>query len=162
MIQSTFGRASDNNNSSVEIVSEKDGQLLGSYTIYIGGDVLVAPGPVDPSIGVGEDTKGRDAIGMSIFIGAICEAAGISCDVGLIKNGLAVVLSVGMAMLPIIYTKGRASTGAIGLAVVFFLFGTIIATLLVGFPLWLLGVMLFGLFLLCGLAVYVRLSGLKT
>lgn len=152
----------DNNNSSLEIISEADGQFLASYTLYVAGDVLATPGPVDSSIGVGEDTSGQDHVGITIFVGAICEAAGMRCDIGLIKTGFTIILALAGAVMPIIYTKGRASTGSVGLSVVFFLFGLILGALLVGFALWIVGVVLFAVFLLAGLAIYGRMSALRT
>ena len=145
-----------NNNSSLEVISQQNGQLLASYTLSVAGDVLATPGPVQPSIGVGEDTSGEDHVGITILFGAICEAAGMRCDTGLIKTGFTIVLALAGAVVPIIYTRGRASTGSVGLSVVFFLFGLILGALLVGFALWILGVALFGLFLLAGLAGYTR------
>ena len=151
-----------NNNSSLEVISQQNGQLLASYTLYVAGDVLATPGPVQPSIGVGEDTSGEDHVGLTIFVGAICEAAGMRCNTGLIKTVFTIVLALAGAVIPIIYTKGRASTGSVGLSVVFFIFGLILGALMVGFDLWIVGVVLFGLFLLAGLAIYTRMSALRT
>ena len=152
----------DNNNSSLEIISEADGQFLASYTLYVAGDILATPGPVEPSIGVGEDASGQDHVGITIFVGAICEAAGMRCDSGLIKTGFTIILALAGAVMPIIYTRGRASTGSVGLSVVFFLFGLILGALLVGFALWIVGVVLFAVVLLAGLAIYGRMSALRT
>ena len=76
-------------------------------------------GPVPP--------QEEDHIGVGIFVSELCEAMNFDCDVGLARNGVGVLGSLGMFAGATQVARGRANPFLIGIGVVLFLIGLVLS-----------------------------------
>ena len=122
--------------SSLEIVSEgPDQTVLARYTLNISRS-----GSADEPDAIGLPTRTFDPrpspIGLDIFFGAVCRAAGVSCDLSRIENIVGLVLASAIALIPLGVSRGRPEPIVISLSAVMLLFGLAAAYFLVGTGLW--------------------------
>ena len=145
-------------NSLVRVLRTSDDTEMSLYSIHARGETAVEVARVPAATGASDDVSERDAIGLTIFISAICSAAGMSCDAGVLKNTFALVGSALLAIVPTLAAGGRVSTPGIGLGLVMFAFGLAGSYLLVGLPLWMLALLIVALVVAAGLGIMMRVA----
>ena len=145
-------------NSLLRVLRSSDDTEMALYSIHARGETAVEVARVPAATGASDDVSERDAIGLTIFISAICSAAGMGCDAGLIKNTLALVGSALLAIVPTLAAGGRVSTPGIALGLVMFAFGLAGSYLLVGLPLWMLALLIVALVVAAGMGIMMRVA----
>ena len=145
-------------NSLVELLRESDDALMAKYSIHVRGETAVSPERVPAPTGASDDVSERDVVGLTILVAALCEAIGISCDAGLVKNTVALVGSAFLGILPTLAAGGRVSTPGIALGVVIFTLGMMLGYLLVGLPLWMPALAVVALVIAAGMGLLMRVG----
>ena len=146
-------------NATLQVVNEADGALLAEYTIFVAGAGLVAPAGTVPGPGIPQD---QDHIGVGIFVSALCDAMNFDCDVGLVRNGVGVLGSLGMFACATQVARGRANPFLIGIGVALFLIGLVLANELMGVPIYWAGIGFISVFLVALVGAVVKFRRLKT
>ena len=145
-------------NSLVRVLRTSDDTEMALYSIHARGETAVEVARVPATAGASDDVSERDEIGLTIFISAICSAAGMSCDAGVLKNTLALAVSGLLAIVPTLAAGGRVSTPGIALGLVMFAFGLAGSYLLVGLPLWMLALLIVALVVAAGMGIMMRVA----
>ena len=146
-------------NATLQVVNETDRALLAQYTIFVAGAGPVAPAGTVPGPDEGQD---EDHIGVGIFVSALCEAMNLKCDVGLARNGVGVLGSLGMFACAAQVARGRVNPFLVGIGVALFLIGLVLANSLMGVPLYWAGIGLISIFLVAFVGFVVKFRKLKT
>ena len=146
-------------NATLQVVNEADRSLLAQYTIFVAGAELVAPAGTVPGPGT---PQGKDHIGVGIFVSSLCEAMNLDCDVGLARNGVGVLGSLGMFAGATQVARGRANPLLIGIGVALFLIGLVLANELMGVPLYWAGIGFISVFLVALVGFVVKFRKLRT
>ena len=146
-------------NATLQVVNEADRALLAQYTIFVAGAAPVAPAGTVPGPGATQD---KDHIGVGIFVSALCEAMNLDCDVGLARNGVGVLGSLGMFAGATQVARGRANPFLIGIGVALFLIGLVLANELMGVPLYWAGIGFISIFLVALVGTVVKFRRLRT
>ena len=146
-------------NATLQVVNEADRALLAQYTIFVAGAAPVAPGGTVPGPGATQD---KDHIGVGIFVSALCDAMNLDCDVGLARNGVGVLGSLGMFAGATQVARGRANPFLIGIGLALFLIGLVLANELMGVPLYWAGIGFISVFLVALVGFVVKFRQLKT
>ena len=146
-------------NATLQVVNEADSALLAQYTIFVAGAGAVAPDGTVPGPGTPQD---EDHIGVGIFVSALCEAMNLDCDVGLARNGVGVLGSLGMLAGATQVARGRANPFLIGIGVALFLIGLVLANELMGVPIYWAGIGFISVFLVALAAAVVKFRKLRT
>ena len=146
-------------NATLQVVNEADRALLAQYTIFVAGAAPASPGGTVPGPGATQD---KDHIGVGIFVSALCEAMNLDCDVGLARNGVGVLGSLGMFAGATQVARGRANPFLIGIGVALFLIGLVLANELMGVPIYWAGIGFISVFLVALVGFVVKFRQLKT
>ena len=146
-------------NATLQVVNEANRVLLAQYTIFVSGAGLVAPEGKVPGPGKPKD---KDHIGVGIFVSALCDAMNLECDVGLARNGVGVLGSLGMFACAAQVARGRTNSFLIGIGVALFLIGLVLANELMGVPLYWAGIGFIMVFMVALVAFVVKLRRLRT
>ena len=145
-------------NSLVRVLRSSDDTEMALYSIHARGETAVEVSRIPAATGASDDVSERDEIGLTIFISAICSAAGMSCDAGVLKNTFALAVSGLLAIIPTLAAGGRVSTPGIALGLVMFAFGLAGSYLLVGLPLWMLALLIVALVVAAGMGIMMRVA----
>ena len=146
-------------NATLQVVNEADRALLAQYTIFVAGAGTVAPAGTVPGPGTPQD---EDHIGVGIFVSALCEVLNFDCDVGLARNGVGVLGSLGMFAGATQVARGRANPFLIGIGVALFLIGLVLANELMGVPIYWAGIGFISVFIVALAAAVVKFRKLRT
>ena len=146
-------------NATLQVVNEADSSLLAQCTIFVAGAGTVAPAGTVPGPGPPQD---EDHIGVGIFVSALCEATNFDCDVGLVRNGVGVLGSLGMFACATQVARGRANPFLIGIGVALFLIGLVLANELMGVPIYWAGIGFISVFMVALAASVVKFRKLRT
>ena len=146
-------------NATLQVVNEADSSLLAQYTIFAAGAGTVAPAGTVPGPGTRQD---EDHIGVGIFVSALCEVLNFECDVGLARNGVGVLGSLGMFAGATQVARGRANPFLIGIGVALFLIGLVLANELMGVPIYWAGIGFISVFMVALAASVVKFRKLRT
>ena len=146
-------------NATLQVVSEADGALAAQYTIFVSGAGAVAPDGTVPGPGT---VKDKDYIGVGLFVSALCGAADLDCDVGLARNGVGVLGSLGMFACAAQVARGRTNPFLVGIGVALFLIGMVLANELMGVPLYWAGIGLISVFMVALVSIVVKFRKLRT
>ena len=146
-------------NATLQVVNEADRALLAQYTIFVAGAGTVAPAGTVPGPGTPQD---EDHIGVGIFVSALCEALNFDCDVGLARNGVGVLGSLGMFAAATQVARGRSNPFLIGIGVALFLIGLVLANELMGVPIYWAGIGFISVFLVALVGAVVKFRKLRT
>ena len=146
-------------NATIEIIKQSDYSLLGRYGIFVSGGPVQQPGAVGGPPGY--QPPGRDHLGIEVVAGALCSALNISCNTGLIKNGIGLFGSLVMFAAPTGVARGRPSGFSIGIGLVLFIVGLLLANQLIGMPLWWGGIGIIALFGIAAVGIFVKLRRLR-
>ena len=146
-------------NATLQLVNEADGGLLAQYTIFVAGAGAVAPDGTVPGPGTPQD---EDHIGVGIFVSALCEAMNLDCDVGLVRNGVGALGSLGMFAGATQVARGRANPFLIGIGVALFLIGLVLANELMGVPIYWAGIGFISVFMVALVAAAIKFQRLRT
>ena len=146
-------------NATLQVVNEADGGLLAQYTIFVAGAGVVAPDGTVPGPGTPQDA---DHIGVGIFVSALCEAMNLDCDIGLARNGVGALGSLGMFAGATQVARGRANPFLIGIGVALFLIGLVLANELMGVPIYWAGIGFISVFLVALVAAAIKFQRLRT
>ena len=146
-------------NATLQVVNEGDSALLAQYTIFVAGAGTVAPAGTVPGPGTPQE---EDHIGVGIFVSELCEAMNFDCDVGLARNGVGVLGSLGMFAGATQVARGRANPFLIGIGVVLFLIGLVLANELMGVPIYWAGIGFISVFLVALVGAVVKFRKLRT
>ena len=146
-------------NATLQVVNEADGALLAQYTIFVAGAGVVAPDGTVPGPGTPQNA---DHIGVGIFVSALCEAVNIDCDVGLARNGVGALGSLGMFAGATQVARGRANPFLIGIGVALFLIGLVLANELMGVPIYWAGIGFISVFMVALVAAAIKFQRLRT
>ena len=146
-------------NATLQVVNEADGGLLAQYTIFVAGAGVVAPDGTVPGPGTPQD---EDHIGVGIFVSALCEAMNLDCDVGLVRNGVGALGSLGMFAGATQVARGRANPFLIGIGVALFLIGLVLANELMGVPIYWAGIGFISVFMVALVAAAIKFQRLRT
>ena len=146
-------------NATLQVVNEGDSALLAQYTIFVAGAGTVAPAGTVPGPGTPQE---EDHIGVGIFVSELCAAMNFDCDVGLARNGVGVLGSLGMFAAATQVARGRASPFLIGIGVVLFLIGLVLANELMGVPIYWAGIGFISVFLVALVGAVVKFRKLRT
>ena len=146
-------------NATLQLVNEADGGLLAQYTIFVAGAGVVAPDGTVPGPGTPQDA---DHIGVGIFVSALCEAMNLDCDVGLVRNGVGALGSLGMFAGATQVARGRANPFLIGIGVALFLIGLVLANELMGVPIYWAGIGFISVFMVALVAAAIKFQRLRT
>ena len=146
-------------NTTLQVVNESDSALVAQYTIFVAGTGSAAPAGTVPGPGTPQD---EDHMGVGIFVSALCEALNFDCDVGLARNGVGVLGSLGMFAAATQVARGRSNPFLIGIGVALFLIGLVLANELMGVPLYWAGIGFISVFLVALVGTVVKFRKLKT
>ena len=146
-------------NATLQVVNEADGGLLAQYTIFVAGAGVVAPDGTVPGPGTRQD---KDHIGVGIFVSALCEAMNLDCYVGLVRNGVGALGSLGMFAGATQVARGRANPFLIGIGVALFLIGLVLANELMGVPIYWAGIGFISVFMVALVAAAIKFQRLRT
>ena len=146
-------------NATLQVVNEADGGLLAQYTIFVAGAGAVAPDGTVPGPGTPQD---KDHIGVGIFVSALCEAMNLDCDVGLARNGVGALGSLGMFAGATQVARGRANPFLIGIGVALFLIGLVLANELMGVPIYWAGIGFISVFMVALVSAAIKFQRLRT
>ena len=146
-------------NATLQVVNEADSVFVAQYTIFVAGAAPVGPSGTVPGPGA---TKDKDHIGVGIFVSALCDAMNLDCDVGLARNGVGVLGSLGMFACATQVARGRVNPFLIGIGVVLFLIGLVLANELMGVPLYWAGIGFISVFLVALVGIVVKFRRLRT
>ena len=146
-------------NATLQVVNEADRALLAQYTIFVAGAGTVAPTGTVPGPGTPQE---EDHIGVGIFVSALCEAMNFDCDVGLARNGVGVLGSLGMFAAATQVARGRSNPFLIGIGVALFLIGLVLANELMGVPIYWAGIGFISVFLVALVGAVVKFRKLRT
>ena len=149
----------DGFNATLQVGRESDGVFMAQYTIFVSGAGEVAPDGTVPGPG---DSKDQDHIGVGIFVSALCDAMNLECDVGLARNGVGVLGSLGMFACAAQVARGRTNAFLVGIGVALFLIGLVLANELMGVPLYWAGIGFISVFMVALVAVVVKARKLRT
>ena len=148
---------SGSTNSIVEVLRVSDDALLTRSQIYVPGSrrasvpraALTNPGIRLPEEAVQE----LDYIGFGVLVGALCQALGVGCDIGLLKQGFLLLVTGLVTVLPTLRAGGRTSSAGLGIGLSFGCFTLMLGYILLGTSAWyaLIGILV--LTILAGLAV---------
>ena len=142
-------------NTTLQIIAQ-GGDLVGEYPVYVRGGPVPTPGTAVISQGIGQDVSKRDLIGLSIVVGVVCGGFGVGCDVDLITNLIVTVVAVGVMAFLLQRSRGAATSMGIGVAAAFAVVALMLGHLWVGFPLWLVGIVLIAILAVGGVAWVVK------
>ena len=142
-------------NTTLQVISQ-GGDLVGEYPVYVRGGPVPAPAASVISQGVGQDVSKRDLIGLSIVVGVVCGGFGVGCDVDLVTNLIVTVAAVGVMAFLLRRSRGAATSMGIGVAAVFGLVALMLGHLWVGFPLWVVAIVLIAILAVGGVAFVVK------
>lgn len=148
-------------NSVVEVLNEDTNAILDRGQIFVSAGPIPTPGPVRTAPTLIKDQReidARDVLGLSIFISAVCEAAGVGCKVSLMKNLAAAMAAAAVGILPTLVAGGRVSTASLGIGVSFLILGLIAGYILVGLPLWLAMTTMLFMFGMAGLGILLKIG----
>ena len=142
----------------IEVVRESDFSLLASYGIYVSGGPVAAPDGVASPTADDDDYTGRgpDRIKFGVFVQVVCDAAGTSCDINMITDGVGALLAGGMFLAPTGVSRGRVSAYSSGIGIALAIIGLFLWHALAGMPLWYSAVPLVGVAFLAGVMVYLK------
>ena len=146
-------------NATLQVVNEADRALLAQYTIFVAGAGTVAPAGTVPGPGTPQE---EDHIGVGIFVSALCEVLNLDCDVGLARNGVGVLGSLGMFAGATQVARGRSNPFLIGIGVALFLIGLVLANELMGVPIYWAGIGFISVFLVALVGAVVKFRKLRT
>ena len=128
-------------NSTLRVYRESSNTETAQYSMIISGDLLTigganpTPGPsVGPQFEYGFGQR-PDAIGITLATKEVCGAAGISCNVNLIKDALGLIMAVGVFLGIAAVGKGQ-STFLYGIGFALAIVTLLLGYLLIGLPLW--------------------------
>ena len=142
-------------NTTLRVIAE-GGDLLAEYPIFVRGGLVPTPGPAGVIQGVGEDVSKRDLLGVGIILSVVCGGFGVGCDTDLITNLLVTVAAVGVMAFLLRRSRGGATSMSVGVAAAFGLLVLMLGYLWLGFPLWLVGIVLTAVLAVGGLAAVVK------
>ena len=118
----------------LQVLRESDRALLATYSIRIAGAMAPTPAPV-PGPGVTPPAD-VDRLQLGELIEVVCDAANISCNVGLLRNGLGALVSGGLFLVPTAVSRGRTSAYSAGIGLALCIIGLFLGHLMIGMPLW--------------------------
>ena len=142
-------------NTTLTVISD-GGDLLAQYSVYVRGGPVPTPGPAMVSQGVGADVSKRDELGFGIILGVVCGGFGVGCDTGLITVLVVIVGAVIVMAFLLRRSRGAATSMSVGVAATFALLVLMLGYLWLGFPLWLVVLVLIPVLAVGGIAAVVR------
>ena len=132
------------------------GDLLAQYSVYVRGGPVPTPVPAAVSQGVGADVSKRDELGFGIILGVVCGGFGVGCDTDLITILVVIVGAVIVMAFLLRRSRGAATSMSVGVAATFALLVLMLGYLWLGFPLWLVVLVLIPVLAVGGIAAVVR------
>ena len=142
-------------NTTLTVISD-GGDLLAQYSVFVRGGPVPTPGPAAVSQGVGADVSKRDELGFGIILGVVCGGFGVGCDTDLITILVVIVGAVIVMAFLLRRSRGAATSMSVGVAATFALLVLMLGYLWLGFPLWLVVVVLIPVLAVGGIAAVVR------
>ena len=143
-------------NSTLEVVSES-GDFLAEYSVYVRGGPIPTPVPATVPQGLEADVSKRDQLGVGILVSGVCGGFGVGCDIDLITNLLVTAAAVGVMAFLLRRSRGAATSMSIGVATAFGLVVLMLGHLWVGFPLWIVVMVLIPILALGGIAGWMKM-----
>ena len=132
------------------------GDLLAQYSVFVRGGPVPTPAPAMVSQGVGADVSKRDELGFGIILGVVCGGFGVGCDTDLITILVVIVGAVIVMAFLLRRSRGAATSMSVGVAATFALLVLMLGYLWLGFPLWLVVLVLIPVLAVGGIAAVVR------
>ena len=142
-------------NTTLTVISD-GGDLLAQYSVYVRGGPVPTPAPATVSQGVGADVSKRDELGFGIILGVVCGGFGVGCDTDLITILVVIVGAVIVMAFLLRRSRGAATSMSVGVAATFALLVLMLGYLWLGFPLWLVVLVLIPVLAVGGIAAVVR------
>ena len=105
---------------------------------------------------MGADVSKRDELGLSIILGVVCGGFGVGCDTDLITILVVIVGAVIVMAFLLRRSRGAATSMSVGVAATFALLVLMLGYLWLGFPLWLVVLVLIPVLAVGGIAAVVR------
>ena len=142
-------------NTTLQVISD-GGDLVGEYPVYVRGGPVPTPAAAVIGQGIGQDVSKRDLIGITIVVGVVCGGFGVGCDVDLVTNLIVTAVAVGVMAFLLRKSRGAATSMGIGVAATFAVVVLMLGHLWVGFPLWVVGIVLTTILAVGGTAFVVK------